>query len=305
VHTVSAQLANLQTDITVLQLYTKNRQSANFADMPAIIEEFAGKTFNAIEGLSLANANLISVNFPTVDLIDTAQRVAVQVTITADSTKIKKTIKDFEAKDPVTGLRPADSFDRLIIFGFCKLTRPKSPLPAYCELVSMTDIVKRLTQQGNLAHIEAIIEAIQSHLDYSRLHPWHDHPSLKIIISHLDRSAFNHGMRHERSIHRLQEALEEVNELLGKGTLNGKLKCKAFFDFAEEIQSQLMPIKKNVIAMGKLLNQGYDRSSGYHQFTEEVMNEIEAIRLDTLSKIYTTATAYSIPISFDQSAFRA
>jgi hypothetical protein len=112
-------------------------------------------------------------------------------------------------------------------------------------------------------------------------------------------------MRHEGSVNDLLQALKETNELMGKGTINGKLKCKTLFEFNEEIYKHLIPIKQSITEMQKLINSGIDHSTGYFRYGNELFDSIEATRMQILARVYALSVSYSIPVTFGPYAFEA
>ena len=65
---------------------------------------------NFVYGLNLKNANLEEKNYSAVDLIDKENRVAIQVTSTANSEKIKHTLEHYKKH------KQRDEFDSLLVY---------------------------------------------------------------------------------------------------------------------------------------------------------------------------------------------
>ena len=99
-------IRNLQSSISLLQLYILNRQKAGFKDMERMLEALCSQTFKAVEIGNFVNMNQIKVNFPAIDLADDEKSIAIQVTSNASPAKIKKTIL-VAANCPLTVLSAA------------------------------------------------------------------------------------------------------------------------------------------------------------------------------------------------------
>lgn len=83
--------------ITYLQKEVENFNSLNLTDINVFAENFYRGLFNLI-GFEFNNTNFESNNFAHIDLIDTVNKQAIQVTSQNDNTKIKEAIDGFFAK---------------------------------------------------------------------------------------------------------------------------------------------------------------------------------------------------------------
>jgi hypothetical protein len=83
--------------ITYLQKEVENFNSLNLTDINVFAENFYRDLFNLI-GFEFNNTNFESNNFAHIDLIDTVNKQAIQVTSQNDNTKIKEAIDGFFAK---------------------------------------------------------------------------------------------------------------------------------------------------------------------------------------------------------------
>lgn len=83
--------------ITYLQKEVENFNSLNLTDINVFAENFYRDLFNLI-GFNFNNTNFESNNFAHIDLIDTVNKQAIQVTSQNDNTKIKEAIDGFFAK---------------------------------------------------------------------------------------------------------------------------------------------------------------------------------------------------------------
>lgn len=83
--------------ITYLQKEVENFNSLNLTDINVFAENFYRGLFNLI-GFKFTNTNFESNNFAHIDLIDTVNKQAIQVTSQNNNTKIKEAIDGFFAK---------------------------------------------------------------------------------------------------------------------------------------------------------------------------------------------------------------
>ncbi|CAO3441590.1 hypothetical protein [Azospirillum argentinense] len=240
--------------------------------MQRLIEVLAVSVFRYAYGYNLVNLNQIRMNFPAIDLADENKKVSVQVTTNASAQKINKTIKTYEAHD----LRK--DYDKLFIFGFCNAKKPKS-LPSYCNIVDMSDIINNTTNNCSNEELQNLCDAIRRHQDYRRLHPWDDKNCLEILLNNIDRNAIKHRMSCEGNIDDMLKGLKEISELIGKGTIDGKVKSKCLDDFHDEDMIRFMRSIKDMIAeISAIVNRGRMSGSVFSCIELPGMMEIDQIK---------------------------
>lgn len=233
-------IMNLNQDIALVQLYLKNHQKSGFSDMTRLLESLSIKLFHATHGLNLRNQNLLQVNYPAIDLADDCARIAIQVTSNADLKKIKHTIKKFEEHN----LR--SRFDQLFIFGFLDAKVPKT-LPNYCVPLVPSDLVSIVIDKNDQELVQDLIDAVGQHRDYTRLHPYQDERCLEIVLRCIDRNAVKHRMVSEGSAAEMIKGLNEITELISKGTINKRSKGKSVDQFQDgKIQEFLIAVRHKV-----------------------------------------------------------
>ena len=79
-----------------LESKVRMNNSSGLTDINILSENFFCRLLNQIFDLNLKNVNLEKLNFPAIDLADSAKRVAFQVTSDSSKVKIKKTLKRFD-----------------------------------------------------------------------------------------------------------------------------------------------------------------------------------------------------------------
>ncbi|MDP9605111.1 UNVERIFIED_ORG: hypothetical protein J2W38_004924 [Variovorax paradoxus] len=224
----------MNQDIAILQNRIGMDKGAGFNDMARLLESMSIQFFKAVGIADLKSKNQIRVNFPAIDAADDKRDggVAVQVTSVADTRKIGKTIEAFEKKG-ANGKCLKDDYASLYIFGFCKTSKPAN-LPSYCQVVGPGFFVDKLVDLDDEEKVQLIINTVRNQVDYSSIHPYGDVDCLKIVLGYVNRSAVTHRMSCEGSIDAMTKGLSEISELIGRGTVSGRHKSKAYHEFKDQ-----------------------------------------------------------------------
>lgn len=90
--------------LTYLQKEVENFNSLNLTDINIFAENFYRNLFNLI-GFTFTNTNFVNNNFAHIDLIDTANKQAIQVTSQNDNVKITEAIDGFFKKSENQGYK--------------------------------------------------------------------------------------------------------------------------------------------------------------------------------------------------------
>ncbi len=242
-------LINLNADISILQRHIALNQATGLTNMLRLLESMSIALFRSSHGYDLKNKNLEIANYPAVDLVDDQKRVAIQVTSNADAKKVKHTIKQFQKH----GL--FKEYDKLIIFGFLKQT-PSTNFPAYCEVIGVETLIAMVMDKNDEATVQRVVDAIEQHVDYSGLHPYTDENCLSVVLHCVDRNAIKHPMYCEGSHSDMMTGLNEITELISKGTINGKTRNKSLDQFADlKIQQFLTNIRHEISKISSIINQ--------------------------------------------------
>lgn len=291
---IDALIRNLQADIALLQTYITQRQKAGFHDMERMLEALAIHMFRALSIGELENKNQLSVNFPAIDLADDKNKVAVQVTSNASPAKIDKTIAAFEKKNS-SGISLKDKYSILYIFGFCKSS--KHPTPAYCEVIDPCYFIGELCDKADEDQIQNVLNAVRRHQNYSSLHPWEDKDSLEIILNTINRNAIKHMMSCEGSISAMTKGLNEISELITKGTIRGRDRAKSISDFRDQsmvlflrgimdsISTILAIVNKSKVGQGDFVAIDYDGMREIDKLKTMIANNSSAMAKSNNIKI--------------------
>jgi hypothetical protein len=284
---IESLIKNLNQDIALLQLRIERDKDAGFNDISRLLETMSIQFFKALGIANLKSMNQIRVNFPAIDAADDTKDggIAVQVTSVADASKIKKTIATFEKKDSAGGCLK-DSYATLYIFGFCKASK-RTKVPSYCKVVGPGFFVNRLVDLDSEECVQAVIDSVRRHVNYSSIHPHRDIECLKIALGYLSRNAVRHRMSCEGNIDDMTKGLKEISELIGKGTVNGKQKSKALHEFEDqEIGEFLRHVLNQIGTITAIVN--HASRDGF-----VCLDQREMMRIDDL-KISITASAQHI-----------
>ncbi|MGA9768196.1 MAG: SMEK domain-containing protein [Blastocatellia bacterium] len=206
-------LDNLLHDISLVQLYIKNNQDVGFSDMTRLLESLSIHLFKATQDMNLKNVNILQANFPAIDLVDDAKRTAIQVTTNADAKKVKHTLKMFSKQEL------SKKYDHLIIFGFVRCSGPKE-LPAFCTVIGIRHLLSIVIDKHDEGMAQDLVDALQQHRDFSRIHPYEDVNCLEIVLNCIDRNAIKHRMICEGSYDDMVRGLNEITELISKDGVN-------------------------------------------------------------------------------------
>ncbi|MCP4146269.1 MAG: SMEK domain-containing protein [bacterium] len=98
------------------------KASLSLTDINLHAENFYRDLLNLAFGYKLQNINAINPNAAAIDLGDSENRIAIQVTSTSAIAKTRKTVTTFIEK------KLYDNYDRLIILNLVKVTKHSSPL---------------------------------------------------------------------------------------------------------------------------------------------------------------------------------
>lgn len=102
-------LKDIRDNLAFLKSQVELSNAVSLYDINIVAEDFYERLLNLIYGYNLINANILEKNAPAIDLVDEKNKIAVQVTATNDSEKIKHTIREFIDNNKY------EYFDRLVV----------------------------------------------------------------------------------------------------------------------------------------------------------------------------------------------
>lgn len=200
--------------------------------------------FNKFDGEgSWINSNVKTPNQPAIDLINSQEKHAIQVTVRADSAKIKKTMEKYvEHKIKV---------DKITIIGFVHHTGYKKD---NAQTVGIDYITKRI-KGCSLEKKEEILELIKKSIPVHLLSPLSDTDCFDIIQRMLDRSTLRDNRYFEGSYEDMIRGLKEAKELITTGsTQKSGIATKPIYSYMEPLQSELIEIEYLISDIIKICN---------------------------------------------------
>lgn len=138
--------------------------SQNLYDINIHAENVIIPILNYVYGLSLKNKNLDKKNYSAIDLIDYENRVAIQVTSTASSEKIKHTLEQYKKH------KERDEFDSLLVYIITKKQKTYSDNKFY-EIINneyefdssknILDFEDLLTEINSWISLQKVLEILE------------------------------------------------------------------------------------------------------------------------------------------------
>ncbi|MBB5530942.1 hypothetical protein GGD72_001720 [Stenotrophomonas maltophilia] len=293
---LEALIKNLSQDIAVMQRRIELGKDAGFNDMSRLLEVLTIQFFKSLGIADLVRTDQLRTNFPAIDAADRIKNggIAVQVTSVANATKVKKTIEVFEKKAP-NGTSIKDSFAKLYIFGFCEHTK-RAAVPTYCEVIGPGFLLDRLVDLGDEAPVQEILDSIRRHLDYGSIHPYDDVECLRIALGYISRNAVRHFMSCEGDVNDMTRGLNEITELIGKGTVNLKEKSKAHHEFQDDVIAAFLRLVMDRIGqITAIVNRRRLPGQNFACLGHEDMRAIDKLKQSITLSAQTIAASYGIP----------
>ncbi|QQZ58907.1 SMEK domain-containing protein [Paenibacillus sonchi] len=213
-------------------------------DIGFSLETFFMDLFNKFDGENnWVNANVENLNQPAIDLINRKSKHALQVTVRADSTKIKKTIEMYE-KHKV-------DVDKITIIGFLHHTNYKKN---NSETVGIDYITRRI-KGCSLVQKTEILDLIKNSIPVHVLSPLSDSDCFDVIQRMLDRSALRDDRYCEGSYEDMIRGLKEAKDLITSGvTSKVGISTKPISGYTEPLQSELSDIEYKISDIIRICN---------------------------------------------------
>lgn len=290
---------NLNQDIAVLQLRINLGKDVGFNDMARLLESMLITCFKALDIANLKSKRQIQVNFPAIDSADDDKDggIALQVTSLADANKIKDTITAFEKPD-ASGKSLKDQYKKLYILGFCKASKTKK-IPAYCEVIDPSYLTDLLIDTDSEEIIQKVLNSIRQHNDYSSLHPYQDVSCLHIMLSYIGRNAVRHPMHCEGNVRDMTKGLNEISELIGRGSVGGRTKSKAMNDFQDPVMKKFLVGVLDTIGKITAIVYSASRDDGFVFLNSNQKDAIDKHKQAISKAAIKIATKYSIDMPLD------
>lgn len=251
-----AKIRRVSDGLTHLQLLLKNRSAARLFDLNVCSEEFVKDFLNCLYGLNLENLNQGGTNFPALDLGDSVKRIGFQVTTEFRSSKIQETLDTFANH----GLQT--KYDRVCVIVLGKKQGTYSAIkPGAITFDTRRDIVdiKDLVQEAARASdptLTELVRILESAGFGGGATRESDEEAVTKIHHEFRRDALRHRWHQEGSIGRFSNALTELTELLGRGTVNNKRITIPVHQIADPVlRSDLTAVKDALSALRAIYNE--------------------------------------------------
>jgi len=153
--------------LALLSLSVKINSSLNLTDINVVAEDFYAEFLNLALGYNLRNINEYDPNAVSIDLGDTVNKIAIQVTSTSNLKKTKKTVEKFIENELY------NKYDNLIILNLVKITKHRDTYvgeEGKYQLNTKTDMWDYITLSRKLLHkniekLTEIYEFLKKELD--------------------------------------------------------------------------------------------------------------------------------------------
>lgn len=159
-------LKNIAYNLAFLEKVIELRNEESFYDLNIAAETFYADLINLFQGWKLVNANNVHKNIPGIDLIDTENKISIQVTSDNSREKITHTIKEFISN------KLYEKFDRLIIFHIkgSKIYRKSFDTDGKFKFNAEDDVwdshtLIRLANELDTSKLKKICDFIQNEVD--------------------------------------------------------------------------------------------------------------------------------------------
>lgn len=220
---------DLLKNASALVNYVEMAADSGFTDNASALEELVKTYYTITRKWDLKNTNEIRHNYPAIDLIDDKNKIAIQVTITANTKKIKHTIAEW------TKLNKGDY--QLVIIGITG----KSSTKAKAEVLTLAELMDKVTKLDfrdlQLLHKE-FLDRINPQTYFLRT----DDECIDLIIKYMDRGALRHLHQSQGDYERMYSSLRKAKDYIVRGEVEDyqvKIKPLALIRKNQEILQQI------------------------------------------------------------------
>jgi flavodoxin len=244
--------------LTLIETSVRNRVVLNLYDNNLFSEDFFPGLLNFIYPLKLENANKMKRNYPGIDLIDTHNKVAYQVTSTNTQAKVQRTIdkfikkgyqKDF-SKLFVLILQPKlkayNDFNQAATIGFDKVKNIK-------DIPDLIKGVNKLDTTGLSNVCDFFEKEVKYFNELNHINHQSDADALKNYRSLIKRKALLDPFYLEGSMKAFEEALVEINRAFSIGLIKGGTSVKPIHRFLDkDLKGELDKIQNKFLGLHNL-----------------------------------------------------
>lgn len=251
---------------TYIQTYVDN----SFTDLTFDLERLVSSYLNVFEKADekFINVNSLQQNYPAIDLVSPKKSIAIQVTTNADKRKVNKTVATYK--------KNSLSYTQLIIIGFVKATKFKSPNVNIYGIEYLTN----LASFADNHQLDELFEILKRQIPWNSLSPLDDKHCFDVIFDVINRSAVRDYTICEGDFDRMADGLYEVKEIITTGKIKGKnIRAKALVEFNDKTKRRLQEIEFYVSHILQICNANKNkRNSDFLCLTSSETDEIDDLK---------------------------
>jgi hypothetical protein len=271
-----AVLRNIESLVAALQRHAATSMEMGLNDVSSPVEALVQCILRETESLHLRSINLFKSNFPAVDLVDDIKKVAIQVTVNANSKKCKETADKFIK----WGLE--QKYGELRIIGFSKASRVKG-LPASVLVHGPSKLLDKIKSIG-LPQMESLENALRSAFDFSKLTPFTDRDCFLTVLDVLDRDAIRHHTSVEGSFAAQDKALAQIREIIVRGAITGEhIFAKPLSQYSNPYMGILRTVDVEIGLIMAVLNRS--RTNSIYSLSGQDKAEIDVSRTHIIQSV--------------------
>lgn len=263
---------------TLVVTYAQIAGDAGFTDNHKALEELVREVYSETDGLNLINTNAIKSNYPAIDLVDDAKKVAVQVTSTANAKKVNHTVKQW-AKARKGGYR-------LVVVGVVKGGSSRK------KQVTVTTLAKLVAKTSTMpiARLTSVVAILKKHINPQTYTLTTDKACVSNLLDYLDRGAIRDPDYLEGSYDKMYASLEMCKGYLISGKSDKyPIAVKPLTQYQDGIKKVLRAIEQDISRIMSICdkNRGMDQiislQPAHTNEIDDLKNKISA-HVDELKK---------------------
>ncbi|QKE61883.1 SMEK domain-containing protein [Aquipseudomonas campi] len=255
---IVAHLANISTQAELLG-------KLHFFDLNIVAEDFYQRLLNEVYGYNLANLNQKQLNTPSIDLADSALKLAVQVTTQRNSTKVQSTLNKFTKH----GLGTTYKTLKIVIIGTRTGNYKNLSIPNGVSFDTKADIMDNVSlikdiEKKSTPDIQAILDIMDSEITHNTgalsILDTPDKDALLNLRNLLDRPALQDPWGQEDSYANFGSSISGLIELINTGKISGTLATKPRFAYEDKKIAEQLNTTYDQLRLLRRLFQAHVRS---------------------------------------------
>ena len=232
------------------------------------------EVLNLTHGWNLTSTNFPDRNFPAIDLHDVGRRLAVQVTVNCDTSKIVETQDTF--------LRHSldNHYDRLI-FVSIKSVKKSSKLAPWAELFTQSKLLN--LENLDLAQMQTLDDRLASSIPWHQFTEQSDRHCFDVVLGVLHRDAIRHMTPVEGNFDDMLDALRAIKQIINQGQAPGlRTQAKPISLYATPYVEVLEDIDTHVGRMASMVKRNLQP---YNFLPHRAADEVDRERQQLVNKV--------------------